>query len=607
MLRKKIFILFILSGLTASAQLDAVQHLPEVVLKDAQLKDFSRGFKVEKIEDSLTKNNTSSLTDVLRFHSSIYFKENGYGMVSSPSFRGTNAAHTAVIWNGININSVFTGQTDFNIISPFGYDEMAIRSGGGGVQYGSGAVGGSIHLNNFYSFKPEQQTSLKLGYGSFNTLMTGAETRFSGKKYYLNLGIDFIDSKNDYEYIGHDKKNIHGEYHRISAKMNQALKVADGILSWNSEYGLSDRNFSGSLNTIGKDGYEDENTRNLIQFQKFLGSFKTTVKAAHLYESYKYFPLTQKPLFQGGKSNTFIGGIEAEYKYRRKLSLLGKVEYSEIHAEGDNIDEHQRKTLATVFLMNYQVLENLNFGANIRREFMNDFENPFLFSADAKWKISENYSLWLNGSKNYRVPTFNDLFWREGGNKNLKPEKSYQVEIGHEFRFENFKIDLSGYMISSTDMIKWVPVRGTLWKPENISKALNKGIETNLSYHLKFRKNIFRLEGSYSYTHAEDVERKKQLIYVPFHQFSSGIYHQYQRVSSFVRMFYNGRAYTTTDNSQSIPGFQVFDLGFEYNLNRNPNITLGGTIKNLMNVYYENVAYRPMPSRNFQFYLNINV
>lgn len=148
-------IIFMLLLCTASAfaQLDSIQQLPEVMLTDAKLVQFSKGFKLEKLNDSVIERNSSSLTETLRYNSSIYFKENGFGMVSSPSFRGTNAAQTAVIWNGININSVFTGQIDFNTISPLNYNEIAIRSGGGGVQYGSGAVGGSIHLNNSYSFK----------------------------------------------------------------------------------------------------------------------------------------------------------------------------------------------------------------------------------------------------------------------------------------------------------------------------------------------------------------------------------------------------------------------------------------------------------------------
>jgi hypothetical protein len=34
----------------------------------------------------------------------------------------------------------------------FGYDQIGIKAGGGSVTYGSGAIGGSIHLNNILDF-----------------------------------------------------------------------------------------------------------------------------------------------------------------------------------------------------------------------------------------------------------------------------------------------------------------------------------------------------------------------------------------------------------------------------------------------------------------------
>ena len=74
-------------------------------------------------------------------------------MVSSPSFRGTTAQQTAVVWNGININSQLLGQTDFNTVSTRGYNSIAVKAGGGSVVYGSGAIGGTIHLNNDLKFK----------------------------------------------------------------------------------------------------------------------------------------------------------------------------------------------------------------------------------------------------------------------------------------------------------------------------------------------------------------------------------------------------------------------------------------------------------------------
>ena len=610
MKRKGFHIIFVLLLCSTSvfAQLDSIQQLPEVILADPKLVNFSKGFKLEKLNDSVVEKNATSLTETLRYNSSIYFKENGFGMVSSPSFRGTNAAQTAVIWNGVNINSIFTGQTDFNTISPSGYNEISIRSGGGGVQYGSGAVGGSIHLNNTFSFEERNHSKIGLNYGSFGTLGGNFNTTKIWGVHYLNVGAEFITSENDYDYVGKKMKNTHGNFLRFTAKVNEARKLKRGVATWNSEYTYNDRNFSGSLNTVGKDGYKDIATRNLWQVQQNFGIFNTKASVAHLFEQYNYFPDTEKPFNTGGKANTFIGALQSEVLLLKKIRLHGKVEYNFVDGEGENVGENTRKTLAAVVLLNQQVSVDFSYGLNFRKEFLNGFDNPFLFSADAKWKVSENYALRLNGSKNYRVPSFNDLYWYAGGNLDLQPETSYQVEFGQEISIKNLRLDVAAYYISSKDLIKWVPKNSGIWEPVNISKTRNYGAEVTFDYSVKFPNgHTINLNGSYTYTKAEDLEKEKQLIYVPFHKASGTFQYNFKKAMFYFQGIYNGEVYTTTDNSSSVKSFKLFNLGLEYTFSEKPIITFGGRLKNVFNVYYENVAYRPMPSRNFQLFLNFNI
>jgi iron complex outermembrane receptor protein len=601
-----LFLLFCQAS--AFAQLDSLQQLPEVILADARLVHFSKGFKLEKIEDSLVRRTPASLTETLRYNSSIYFKENGYGMVSSPSFRGTNAAQTAVIWNGININSNFTGQTDFNIISPLNYDDISVRSGGGGVQYGSGAVGGSVHLNNNISFDDQDVTNIGMRFGSFGTLGGNVSTSKTWGDHFLNVGVDFESSENNYDYVGKDKKNAHGEFLKFTAKINEGRKIRRGLATWNSEYSYSDRNFSGSLNTIGRDGYKDINTRNLWQIRQQYGLFKTIAKAAHLFEQYRYYPDSERPKYSQGRAHTFLGGIESEVLLGKNIRLNGKVECTYVDAEGENIGSQERKTLSTVFLMNHKLSRKFSYGINFRKEFFNDFENPILFSADAKWNLIDGYALRFNGSKNYRVPTFNDLYWYAGGNYELKPETSYQIEIGHEFNFGKFKIDLATYYISSENMIKWVPASGSLWKPSNISTSQNIGLEVKGNYEFQLRKDQhLSMQLLYSYTDAKDLDKDMQFIYVPFHKGNASLNYRFKNLSSYLQGIYTGMAFTTTDNSDTVEASTIFDFGIQYRISARPDIAIGGSIRNIFNSYYENVAYRPMPSRNFQVFLNINL
>src|SRR5690606_17384690 len=111
------------------AQSDTVE-LKEATISDTYLLRFSETKHTLFLSDSVLEKNAHSLTSLLNYNSVIYFKENGYGMVSSPAFRGTTAQHTAVIWNGVNINSQTSGQTDFNTVMTSGLDYISVQSGG---------------------------------------------------------------------------------------------------------------------------------------------------------------------------------------------------------------------------------------------------------------------------------------------------------------------------------------------------------------------------------------------------------------------------------------------------------------------------------------------
>ena len=605
MKRVYLYVFAILCATPLYAQLDSIQKLDEVFIIDSKLSDYSEGYQLTKTSDTLIERNSASLTDVLRLNSTIYFKENGYGMVSSPSFRGTNAAQTAVIWNGININSNLNGQTDFNLISPNSFSDIVIRSGGGSSQYGSGAVGGSIHLNNNIGFENKHSSNLKIGYGSFSTLEGNFKTIQSNAKGHFDLGVDFNSSENDYEYLNLDQKNENGEFGRFNVSVNTGIKLKRSTLTWNSNYFNSNRNFSGSITAPSDNNYKDVTTRNLVSWKTRKNKWSSTLKAAHLFERYRYYPNKENELYFEGKSNTYLGDYLLEYQMNSDIKISSVINYTYINAEGSNIGTNDRNTLSAVLLLKHNVTGKLSYGINFRQEFLNDFDNPFLFAFDVKYDVNTWYSLKLNASKNFRVPTFNDLFWDTGGNENLQPETSYQGEIGNEFRWKNLQFIVNGFYISSTDLIKWQPSDSGLWMPVNISESENYGVEFSSEYSKNIKEHQFSVSVNYAYTSAIDKEKEKQLIYVPYHKVTGLFSYNFKRFSAYYQFLFNGEVFTTTDNVGILDAYSVSNIGLEYEIKQQSfPIKIGVKINNIFNKYYENVAYRPMPNRNFQTFIN---
>ena len=596
-----LFIALFICSASLYAQLDSIQYLNEVVLIDSKLEEFSEGYTLTKISDTLISRNPVSLSDLLNFNSNIYIKENGYGMVASPSFRGTNASQTAVIWNGIPINSNLTGQTDFNTIATASLTNVIIRSGGGSSQYGSGAVGGSIHLNNTIEFTENSSNELTIYYGSYASVGGIFKRKMATEKKYLDMAVDFISSDNDYKYVGLNRKNNNGEFNKLNISMNGGLRLNNSSLIWNSNYFSGVRNLSGTITTFNKDNYKDETFRNLLTWNSTSKKWNNIIKGAHIFERYQYYPNRENVLYFEGKSNTIIGDYQLEYNINEKITVSSILNLTHIKVEGANIGDESRNTLAAIFIWKQLVSDQLSYNINIRQEFLNDFENPLIVSIDTKYKINQWYSLKANASNNYRVPTFNDLYWNNGGNVDLKPEISYQGAISNEFYFKYFLFNMNLFYINSKDLISWQPDMNGMFSPINISETENIGFEMAAKFSKSIQTNMFNLGINYAYTSAKNIETGKQLMYVPFHKVTGTIDYRIQRFNAYYQQFFNGKVFTTTDNSTDLDSYLVANIGLDYFFSyKTMPIKIGFKINNIFNTYYENVAYRPMPNRNIQ-------
>jgi iron complex outermembrane receptor protein len=607
---KRIFFFALLFSIVSTiySQKDSVVvNLDAFSLSLSKVKDFSKGYSSILISDSLVTRNINSLTDVLKFNSFIYFKENGLGMVSSPSFRGTSASHTAVIWNGININSQLNGQVDFNAISANSYDNITVRSGGGSVLFGSGAIGGTIHLDNLVEFSEQERHDLVARYGSFNTQHISYDYVNSNDKRYFNIGIGYNSSDNDFDYLDSNLSNDNGEFFNYNFDVNYGYKINEKHqLKFYSSTFFGDRNFSRTLNAPSNDGYEDINSKNLLEWNFALSSKEIlTSRISYIYEKFKYFDNNQnKSNFSEGNTQRKIGQIDYNNNISSKLKLNGILGFESVSANGSSFDANTRNIFSGVLSLNHQLTEKLSYGIQFRQDIQNDFESPFLYSLGIEQKINKNYTLSFNTSKNFRIPTFNDLYWQPGGNINLKPEESSQFEIGNAINFEKFAFQLNGFYIKSSDLIQWIPTTAGFWSPTNTDETRNIGIELSANYKTTIRNHRIEINTNYSYTDARDLETDKQLISVPKNRFNGLFNYSNKNWSAFYQILFN---YDVDFLVDTIPSFQVSNVGVDYTFSNFKNAPkVGVIVNNIYNSNYQNTLNRPMPGINFQITTNIN-
>ncbi|GGG59422.1 TonB-dependent receptor plug domain-containing protein [Bizionia arctica] len=603
-----IFFLFCQVSVWSQAPLDSIQNLDEVVLKsDRYLETFSDTQLTQVFNDSVLVRSASSLTQLLNNNASIYFKENGFGMVSSPSFRGTTAQQTAVIWNGININSQFNGQTDFNTINIRNFDNITVRSGGGSVLYGSGAIGGTIHLNNDLIFNAGLENSLYVGYGSFNTWDVGYNGSMSSENFSVEVGLSRTSSSNNYPYVDSEKTNLNGEFRNATFSANIGYKINDkNVLKLYSYVFDSERHFSLIFPSETPTKYQDFNTRALLEWQGFYGKFISTLRVANITEKYKYFSNIDKNTFSFGEATSYIGKYQLDYQIFKKANVQGVLDINYTNGEGSDIAENNR-TISGFSLLYKQTFKKFLFEGSLRKEITTNYESPLLYSLGLQYRITPFYTVNINGSKNFRIPTYNDLFWFGSGNLDLNPETANQYELGNELEFNKFSFSVVGFYNDIENMIRWLP-SGSVWKPVNTDHVISYGVEAELQVEQQFQSHILTLSGTYAYTVSENQETKKQLIYVPYNKATAILNYQYKRLSAYYQTIYVGEVFTLSDNNPKyvLDPYLLSNVGVEYALGKNFQYTFGAQVNNIFNENYQSVADRYMPGVNYNFYINLN-
>lgn len=588
------------------------KNIDTVFVFDNQMKKVKLFHSLTTLSPADIQKNSSNLSEVLRFQSPVYIKENGRGAVSSPSFRGTTAQQTAFVWNGININSQFLGQGDINNIAVFGYDQVEIKSGGGSVIYGSGAIGGSIHLNNDLSFNQGFKGVFNSEVASFGTYNNFLKAAYSNDKFSFKVSGNYLISQNDYEVPEKNNYiNRNAKFYNTTFNIGTAYKIAKyQTISWQSQFYDATQNYRILAENVDKTSYKAQTFRSLVSWDIDKSKFSNSLKAAYTEDNFKYFGIYNAPFTSGGINKNYIFKNDFNYFIIPKLNFNVIGEFQQNQGEGlgtSELKDVSRNVGSVAGLLRYFATPNLRFEAGIKQNFVEDITSPLLYSFSGKWKANNWYQVNLNLSKNFRFPSFNDLYWEPGGNLNLKSETSIQADLNQEFSLSGFKLSITPYYIKIDNMIRWLPTAFGYWAAFNTEKVESYGLESQLSYQKNFNENhSLKLIAGYVYTKSVDLENQKQLMYVPLHKFTSNVDYQYKFLNFFAQGMFNGLTYTTSDESKKYAIYPYFVMNTGISATIFKKYTLGFKVNNITDTVYETVEYYPLPKRNYSINATIN-
>jgi iron complex outermembrane receptor protein len=166
------------------------------------------------------------------------------------------------------------------------------------------------------------------------------------------------------------------------------------------------------------------------------------------------------------------------------------------------------------------------------------------------------------------------------------------------------------------DLILWFPVEGgSLWKPENVSEVLSRGLEAGLNLSWSFHGFTFGVNNNYHFckatyekaTSPSDASVGKQLIYTPLNTFNSTLNLKKKEFYFSYNFVFVGKRYTGKDNLSYMDAYNLSNIIFGKNFIINKFIlSLQLQINNLFDLALRSVASVPLPGRNYAMTVRFN-
>ncbi|MCB0763863.1 MAG: TonB-dependent receptor [Flavobacteriales bacterium] len=583
------------------------------------------GSKVIVVDSAtMARYSASDLGGLLAGESPVFVKSYGLGSLAVTSFRGGGAGHTAVLWNGFNINSPMNGQLDLSLVPIAAMQHVAVLYGGGTALWGSGAIGGTILLNDLPRFDDGIRVNACVSLGSFSDQRQQVRVQRATKKFVLGIGAYNSAADNDFPLPSADdaamgrqtnaafaQRGLVGDAHVRAGRRDRL-----GMHVWLQE---SDRQVPPSVESTSTAFQRDESVRLAADWQHTTSRTVTTARAGWSGEQLDWYA-TDASAVARSRSRTLIAEVETRVRLNARHHLHVGLNHTYASASSDGLIDDPTQVRDAIFSAHRYTSANERFTSSLsaRQELLDGDLVPFTCSIGGEYAVRRWLKLKAQGSKLYRVPTLNDRYWLPGGDPDLRSEQGYSGDLGAQ-------IDLSGNGIRLTsevtffdrlidDWIQWMP-GPSYWSPRNILQVWSRGVETTTTVRFNVHKVGVELgvltnhvvSSNRIATSANDASVGKQLILVPMYSGHAKLGMAYKGLSFTGLMRYTGYRYTSTDNHHYLEPFWLANAWLSYRLPtaKRCTVNLQFQCDNLFDEVYQVMLNRPMPLRSYRLGINV--
>ncbi len=640
-------ILMLVFTIVKAQNLTDTIHIQEVKILGKR-KVEEAGLKLTR-PDSIARVNTltTSLSELISEYTPVFIKSYGRGSTATASFRGTSATHTQVLWNGMNLNSPMNGVADLSLLPVFFTDDVYLLHGGSSLSEGSGALGGSIHLNNQMDWNTNLEFAGLFETSSFQTRKAFFKILLGNNRLKSNTRLFYETSENNFPFYNYGvipqrKDTLKGaDYWKAGILQEFYYRTyTNEIMSLRFWYQKSDRNLPQLMSYEGSEREEfqkDGQLRVQYDLKKYTDKFNYHFFTGLNSTTLNYFRSTPEFDFVNEDSKSKENGFQNHLRIFRKFNEKSYATASfdinyyqvkirnKINSEGYNKDRFE-----TSLLLNWHMKPSDRFAAFIlmRSDNYDSHIVSFIPAAGFEWQVMKNSPLLLksNVARNYHKPTLNDLYWLPGGNPELLSEDGYTGDFSVSWQKENnrfsFRNEVTGFVSFIDNWIVWRPSQSGAyyWEASNVKQVLSRGIEYQFSASKSWNNWGFKSGGNYSYTHTTnqdgirsvDKSRGKQLIYIPKNKGNLFIAALVKSFTLKYDLEYTGTRYTSSSNEESqfervLNPYWLSKISLDKMMEISSfRLNLKFTVENLFNEDYQSILWRPMPGRFYSFSIGLN-
>ena len=466
MTRIALFFALIVCVNSAFAQTGDTTYLKEVRVYGIPVTSYATGSKVERLTSG---SEVMTASDKLINETSFYFKTYGNNQLSTIALRGTTASQTAVLWNGININSPTLGQTDFSLIPLFLFDEVSIRYGSASALYGSDAIGGSIMIGQREPlFNKTFDGTFYQQAGSFGKFGTGVKATYGNERWEFRTKFFRSAIENDFPFtspaVGHSKTQNHAAVENYGFDQQIHFKISESQLI--SAEGMYTYNFREIQPAVTNDNANetllDKHIRLRLNYQNDSRIGILSVTTGYVVSDQDY----TDDAVSNVESTQLTAMAGVDKSLNSKNNLRYGLNYSHYTASSGNFTSTISESRYDAFISFRHVLREFwLLNANLRQSFYAGRYAPFAPSLGTEFQVihQDNNKITVRAqvARGYRVPTLNDRYWTPGGNPDVLPEDAFHLETGINW---SRKVDTWSYSLDGTfyntwisDMIVWIP------------------------------------------------------------------------------------------------------------------------------------------------------